>query len=119
MKKIFCFDLDNTICSTEKNNYKKAKPKKNVIKVINQLYDKGHIIKIYTARFMGRNSDNVNKAKKEGTEFTSKQLKIWEIKYHKLIMGKPSFDIVIDDKSIFYKKNWPLILKKKFNIDKK
>ena len=27
-------------------------------------------------------------------------------------------DIVIDDKSIFYKKNWPLIIKKKFNIDK-
>jgi hypothetical protein len=118
MKKIFCFDLDNTICNTKKNKYKKATPKKNVIKLINQLYDKGHIIKIYTARFMGRNFDDINKAKKEGKKFTNKQLKVWGIKYHKLIMGKPSFDIVIDDKSIFYKKNWPLIIKKKFNIDK-
>ncbi len=118
MKKIFCFDLDNTICDTKKNNYKKAKPKKNVIKIINKLYDNGHIIKIYTARFMGRNFDNIRKAKKEGKKFTITQLKNWKIKYHKLIMGKPSFDIVVDDKSIFYKKNWPVILKKKFNLGK-
>ncbi len=27
-KKIFCFDLDNTLCVTKKNNYLKSKPKK-------------------------------------------------------------------------------------------
>ena len=27
-KKIFCFDLDNTICTTFKKKYQKSKPKK-------------------------------------------------------------------------------------------
>ena len=39
MKK-FCFDLDGVICSTRNNNYKQSKPKKDVIKTINQLYKK-------------------------------------------------------------------------------
>ena len=44
---------------------------------------------------------------------TKKQLEQWKVKYHKLIMGKPSFDILIDDKSLNFKKNWL------FEIDKK
>ena len=28
MKKIFCFDLDNTICKTSGNKYKLSSPKK-------------------------------------------------------------------------------------------
>ena len=63
-KKILCFDIDNTICTTLKSNYKSSKPKKKVIKIINKFYDQGHEIKIYTARFMGRNSDNEKKIKK-------------------------------------------------------
>ena len=50
---------------------------------------------------MGRNNDNISKAKSKGKKLTEKQLKKWNLKYHKLIMGKPSFDILIDDKSIF------------------
>ena len=112
MKKIFCFDLDNTICNTKKSDYRNSTPKKKVIKIINELYDRGHIIEIYTARYMGRILDNVNKAKKEGMKLTENQLKKWSIKYHLLIMGKPSFDILVDDKSIFFKKNWPTYIKK-------
>ena len=48
-----CFDLDNTICKTKGNIYKKSKPINQVVKIINKLYDEGNIIKIYTARFMG------------------------------------------------------------------
>jgi hypothetical protein len=44
------------------------------------------------------------------------QLKKWKLKYHKLIFGKPSFDVYIDDKSIFFKKNWSFLLKKKLNV---
>ena len=32
--------------------------------------------------------------------------------YNKLIFGKPSFDIVVDDKSLHYKKNWAMEQKK-------
>ena len=35
---------------------------------------------------MGRNSDNIVKAKKEGYRLTKKQLKKWGVKYHKLIL---------------------------------
>ena len=37
----------------------------------------------------------------------------WKVKYHELIFGKPSYDIYIDDKSIFFDKNWTEKLKKK------
>ena len=40
MKRILCFDLDNVICTTnKKKNYAKSKPKKNIIKFINNLYE--------------------------------------------------------------------------------
>ena len=54
---------------------------------------------------MGRNNENIIKAKKEGLSLTTKQLKKWNVKYHNLIFGKPSFDIYIDDKSFFMIKN--------------
>lgn len=113
-KKIFCFDLDNTICTTKRNDYKSAKPKKNAIKLINKLYEKGHIIKIFTSRFMGRNNENISKAKQDGLSLTLNQLKRWKIFYHKLIMGKPSYDLLIDDKSFGYDKKWHSKIKKKY-----
>ena len=36
---------------------------------------------------------------------TMKQLKKWKVKYHKLIFGKPSFDLFFDDKTLFFKDN--------------
>ncbi len=106
-KKILCFDLDNVLCKTSNNNYKKSNPIKKNIKVVNQLFQRGYYIKIFTARYMGRNNENIIKAKKEGLSLTTKQLKKWNVKYHNLIFGKPSFDIYIDDKSFFYDKKWP------------
>ena len=106
MKKILCFDIDNVICFTKKKNYKNPKPNKFAIKKINELYNRGHTIKFFTGRYMGRNKENIIKAKKQGYEMTSKQLNKWNIKYHKLIFGKPSFDLFIDDKALFFKKAW-------------
>lgn len=105
MKKI-CFDIDGVICSIAKSNYKSSKPNHKVIKVINKLYDQGHYIIIFTARYMGRNKENILLAKKQGYKFTFTQLKKWGLKFNKLIFGKPSFDLVVDDRSIFYNKNW-------------
>lgn len=113
-KKIFCFDIDNTICTTKKNNYKTAKPKKKIIELINKLYKKGHIIKIFTSRFMGRNNENISRARRDGLSLTYKQLSKWKLSYHKLIMGKPSYDLIIDDKSFDYDKKWPSKIKKKY-----
>ena len=67
-KKItFCFDIDNTICKTYLSNYQNSKPDHSAIKMINKLYDKGYIIKINTARYMGRNKDDIKKSNKLGT----------------------------------------------------
>ena len=114
MKKTFCFDIDNTICSTNKANYSKSKPKTRVIKLINDLYDNGHTIKIFTARYMGRNDDNISLANKQGYDKTLRQLKKWNLKFHKLFISKPSFDVFVDDKSFNYKSSWPSSFRKKY-----
>tara|TARA_B100001250_G_C19809032_1_gene794880 strand:+ start:749 stop:1099 length:351 start_codon:yes stop_codon:yes gene_type:complete len=105
-KKIICFDLDGVICKTKKNNYIKAEPIKKNINKINELFEKGYFIKIFTARYMGRSKENSKLAKKKGYYTTLKQLKKWNVKFNKLIFGKPSYDLFVDDKSIFYKKEW-------------
>jgi len=104
--KTLCFDLDNTICLTKKNLYKKSKPIKQAIEIVNKLYDEGNIVKIYTARFMGRNLDKASKITKQQKKMTVNQLKKWNVKYHKIYFGKPSFDILIDDKSFNFDKRW-------------
>jgi histidinol phosphatase-like enzyme len=105
MKK-FCFDIDGVICRTAKSNYKSSKPNYKVIKIINKLYDQGHYIIIFTARYMGRNKENILLAKKQGYNFTNAQLKNWGLKFHKLIFGKPSFDVLVDDKAFNHDINW-------------
>ena len=104
--KILCFDIDNVICKTIGSNYLNSKSNSKVIKKINELYEKGFVIKIFTSRFMGRNKENINRAKKQGYKFTVQQLKFWGVKYHQLIFGKPSYDLFVDDKALFFNSNW-------------
>ncbi len=113
-KKTFCFDIDNTICKTVGSNYSKSVPKKKVIKLINKLYTEGNTIKILSARYMGRNKDNIKKANKQGYKKTYNQLRSWNLKFHKLFITKPASDYYIDDKSVFFKKNWVSIFNKKY-----
>ncbi len=106
-KTILCFDLDNVICKTNKYfQYEKSKPNKTQIKLINNLYEKGYYIKIFTARGSGRFNGDIKKIKKAYYSFTKKQLKNWNIKYHEFIIGKPSYDLFVDDKCYGFKKNW-------------
>ena len=110
-KTVFCFDLDNTLCATKKSNYLKSKPKKNIINFVNRLYKEGHIIKIYTARYMGRNNDMIKNEKKT-YQITTRQIKKWGLKFHKLFISKPSADIYIDDKAYGYHNGWTKDFKK-------
>ena len=104
--KTLAFDIDGVICKTSNSDYENSIPNEKAIKKINNLYNKGHKIIIFTARFMGRTDDNISKAYEIGFDFTKNQLKKWNVKYTKLIMGKPSFDLLIDDKAINYDENW-------------
>ncbi len=105
MKKI-CFDLDGTLCTNTWGKYENAKPIKKAIDKCNQLFEKGYSIIIFTARFMGRSNEDQNLAYSLGYDFTKNQIDNWGIKYHKLIMGKPSYDIIIDDKNYNYNDKW-------------
>jgi hypothetical protein len=106
MKKIICFDLDGVICKTIGNDYVKSTPIIGNIKYINKLYKDGYIIKIFTARFMGRSKENASLATRKGLKLTKSQLDKWNLKYHYLLMGKPSYDLFVDDKAYGFKKNW-------------
>ena len=89
MKK-YCFDIDGTICTTD-CHYDDARPYKNVIKKINSLYDEGNHIIFYIKRLQIR---------KRLEKYTVNQLQEWKVKYHELIMGKPQFDLMVDDRVI-------------------
>ncbi len=89
---IYCFDIDGTICNDTKGKYPQATPHLEVILKLNELYDAGNTIIVYTARGTTSGID--------WHDLTEKQLKDWNIKYHKLIMGKPGADVYIDDKCI-------------------
>ena len=88
---IYGFDIDGTVCSTN-CDYNDAVPYNEVIIKINQLYDDGHEIIFFTSRGY--------KSGKDWYDFTKRQIDNWGIKYHKLILGKPQFDVFVDDKAI-------------------
>ena len=105
---IIYVDIDDTICYYENNDiktnmeYDKALPYKKRIEKINKLYDDGNIIVYWTARG--------TVTQKRWFHITYKQLNEWGCKFHELKMGKPSYDLFIDDKNInsetfFYKNN--------------
>lgn len=97
MSKIIYVDIDDTICYHEINNdfnkdYSKAKPYEERIKKINNLYDDNNTIVYWTARGTLTN--------KNWFDVTLNQLKEWNCKFHELRMGKPAYDLFIDDKNI-------------------
>lgn len=91
IKKTYCIDIDGVIASlTPANDYTKAIPLYENIKKINQLYDSGNEIILFTARGTKTNID--------WTEITTKQMTDWGVKYHTLQFGKPAADFYIDDR---------------------
>ena len=90
--KIFCIDIDGTLC-TERCKYKDSKPVIKVINKINELYNNNKII-LFTARGDPRYT------KTNWRKFTEDQLSLWNVKYHELILTKPFADYYIDNKAI-------------------
>lgn len=90
MKKYFV-DLDNTLCKTVDSNYETSQPIIERIEFVNKLKSEGNHITIWTAR--GETSGIDHK------DLTLKQLNDWHIQYDELLMGKPNYDVYLDDKS--------------------
>ena len=85
-------DIDNTICYTNGNDYVNSIPNESSISKINKLFDEGNTIVYWTAR--GQQS------KVDYSELTKNQLDQWNCKYTELRMNKPSYDLLIDDKTV-------------------
>lgn len=100
MPKKYFIDLDNTLCFTEKSNYEKSVPILERIQYVNELKKMGNHITIWTARGSNSGIDH--------SELTKKQLETWNIEYDELIIGKPDYDIYIDDKSWNVDSYWPV-----------
>ena len=97
---VYVFDLDGTLCTETSGDYTTALPIKERIKKVNDLYYSGHTIKIFTARGMGRHRDEQKYAREDFEALTLNQLSEWGIEYHKLILGKESGDLYIDNKGV-------------------
>lgn len=90
---IIFIDIDGTICETpDVSDYSISHPIKKNIKTANDLFKKGHKIIYWTARGTVTGKD--------WRDVTEKQLKKWKVKYHELRMGKPYYDLFIDDKNV-------------------
>lgn len=89
---IYCFDLDQTLCLTNGEEYNSATPLLSRISTVNNLFKQGHIIKILTARG--------SKTGIDWRKVTENQLSNWGVLYHELHFGKPFADIYIDDKGV-------------------
>ena len=91
--KTFCFDIDGVIAKiVSELQYDKAEPVTENISLINNLYDRGHTIILYTARG--------SKTGIDWKEVTKNQMKKWGVHYHELHFGKPAADYYIDDKFV-------------------
>jgi hypothetical protein len=87
-------DLDGTILEEKTVKERpKAVPLPGAVDAVNKLYEMGHVIIIYSAR------------PESDLELVSGQLDKYGIKYHRLVLGKPTGDIFIDDRAFTFR-NW-------------
>ena len=91
--KTYCFDIDGTLCSDTGGQYTNAEPIPSRIAHVNGLFRAGHRIKLFTARGSTTGID--------WRSVTESQLKLWGLRYHELLMGKPFADVFVDDKAIY------------------
>jgi len=70
------------------NIYRKLKPNNKIIKIVNKLFNKGYTVFIFTSR------SNMYQS------ITKSWLNKYKVKYHYLVVDKPYYEWIIDDKSI-------------------
>lgn len=108
---VICFDIDGVLCEQVESDYANARPHREMIELVNRLYDEGCRILLHTSRFMGRTGGDVREVYRIGYDLTREQLAGWGLRYHELQMGKPRYDVVIDDRSLFYEHDSRLMAK--------
>jgi len=102
MSRVIFVDIDGTICHYNGENIKSAGvnaidyttaiPYYDRIEKINALYDKGNTVVYWTSRG--------SRSGLNWFQLTLEQLQQWGVKFTELRLGKPHYDIFIDDKNI-------------------
>ncbi len=93
-------DCDGVIA--DKNHggdYSKAGPLQHGIDQVNQMYDMGYEITLYTARYGDRANGNIHLQYEMGYREWIDWLNKHGVKYHHAFMGKPAGVLYIDDKA--------------------
>ena len=92
-------DIDDTISFTTDRKFSESVPNEPVINKINELYDKGWKIIIFTAR--GAKSCNTLEERiAKYNEVTRNWLDAHNVHYTDVVFGKPNADIYVDDKNM-------------------
>jgi len=83
-------DVDGTLCYIEPDgNYSTVKPIQNVIDKVNECFNSGKYIILFTARGMRTFKGNVHEIDKHHRPILTKWLIDNGVKYHELHFGKP------------------------------
>jgi capsule biosynthesis phosphatase len=94
-------DVDDTISTTvDHRDYANAIPKTDVIQRINELYDAGVNIVLYTARGMYTFDGDIQAIEKYNRPILEAWLSVHDVKYTTLKFGKPLAVYYVDDKAI-------------------
>ena len=96
----FVIDIDDTISITRNRDFENSEPIQEVIDKINELYDKGVYIILFTARGMKSQNNDGIKAELKYREITERWLNAHGVKYHELLFGKRNADYYVDDKAM-------------------
>jgi capsule biosynthesis phosphatase len=100
-RKHLVMDMDGTICEqTWNNTYHLAKPVQDVIDKVNDLYDAGWHVTIYTARGMRTCKGDVKEVERRYKVITEEWLLKHQVMYHRLVFGKPPGDLYVDDRGM-------------------
>lgn len=93
-------DIDDTLCDNNGRDYINAKPHKEVINKVNELFNDNYYIILYTARGMKSCNGDLKLIKEKNEEILITWLKKHNVKYHELIFGKVLADVYVDDKAM-------------------
>lgn len=82
-------DIDGILTfETEGHDYKNRTPNPTTIRMVNQLFEVGFNIILYTSRM------------KQDQHVTEEWLKQHGVRYHTLVLQKLQYDILLDDKAV-------------------
>lgn len=100
----YVIDVDGTICEElgDRYTYMTVPPKPAMIKKINDLYESGSRIILFTARGMRTLDGDLTKINQNVRPILEDWLATHHVKYHELVMGKPWMTNVyyVDDRNL-------------------